>query len=102
MDDLISRQAAIDAVQRHREGVLGGYEYDEGIAFGYAAAHNHIIDVIKQLPSAQSDIVYCLECKYGSPNGVYGCRLERFSFMDESVVMHTNDFCSKGERRADG
>lgn len=55
MNDLIDRQAAIDAVQRHREGVLGGYEYDEGVAFVYAAAHNHIIDVIKQLPSAQPD-----------------------------------------------
>ena len=56
MDDYISRQAAIDAVQRHREGVLGGYEYDEGVAFVYAAAHNHIIDVIKQLPSAQPEV----------------------------------------------
>ena len=53
MDDLISRQAAIDAVQQHRESVLGKYEYDEGVAFVYAAAHNHIINVIKQLPSAQ-------------------------------------------------
>ena len=51
MSDLISRQAAIDAIQQHREGVLGDYEYDEGVAFVYAAAHNHIIDVIKQLPS---------------------------------------------------
>ena len=53
MDDLISRQAAIDEVQRHRENVLGGYEYDEGVAFVYAAAHNHIIEVIKCIPSAQ-------------------------------------------------
>ena len=55
MNDLISRQAAIDAIQQHREDVLGGYEYDEGVAFVYAAAHNHIIDVIKHLPSAQPD-----------------------------------------------
>ena len=52
MDDLISRRAAIDEVQRHRENVLGGYEYDEGVAFVYAAAHNHIIEVIKCIPSA--------------------------------------------------
>ena len=53
MSDLISRQAAIDAVQQHREDVLGGYKYDEGVAFVYAAAHNHIIRVIKQLPSVE-------------------------------------------------
>ena len=55
-DDLISRKAAIDAIQQHRESVLGGYEYDEGVAFVYAAAHNHIIDVIKRLPSAQPEL----------------------------------------------
>lgn len=53
MNDPISRQAAIDEVQRHRENVLGGYEYDEGVASVYAAAHNHIIEVIKCIPSAQ-------------------------------------------------
>jgi len=55
MMDLIDRQAAIDAVQQHRKGVLGSYEYDEGVAFVYAAAHNHIIEVIKRLPSAQQE-----------------------------------------------
>ena len=56
MGDYIDRQETIDAVQQHREGVLGGYEYDEGVAFVYAAAHNHIIDVIKRLPSAQPEV----------------------------------------------
>ena len=53
--DLIDRQVAVDAIQQHREDVLGGYKYDEGVAFVYAAAHNHIIDVIKHLPSAQPE-----------------------------------------------
>jgi hypothetical protein len=62
--DLIDRQVAVDAIQQHREDVLGGYEYDEGVAFVYAAAHNHIIDVIKHLPSTQPEIIYCRECKH--------------------------------------
>lgn len=70
MDDSISRQAAIEAVQQHREDVLGSYKYDEGVAFVYAAAHNHIIRVIKQLPSAERRGrwiknefgAYCSEC----------------------------------------
>ena len=53
MTDYIDRQAAIDAVQQHREAVLGSFEYDEGIAIGYAAAHNHIAEVIERLPSAE-------------------------------------------------
>lgn len=53
--DCISRQAVIDAIQQHRKGVLGSYEYDEGVAFVYAVAHNHIIDVIKKLPSVQQE-----------------------------------------------
>ena len=68
-DDLISRQAAIDEVQRHRENVLGGYEYDEGVAFVYAAAHNHIIEVIKCIPSAQQWIP-CSE-RLPDQNGKY-------------------------------
>jgi len=66
--DLIDRQVAVDAIQQHREDVLGGYEYDEGVAFVYAAAHNHIIDVIKHLPSAQpeqTDCDYCHEDRDG-------------------------------------
>lgn len=61
--DTIYRQAAIDAIQQHRENVLGSYEYDEGTAFVYAAAHNHIIDVIKRLSSAQPED--CSTCKHG-------------------------------------
>lgn len=63
MGRLLDEDIVIDAVQQHREGVLGGYEYDEGVAFVYAAAHNHIIEVVKQLPSAQPEIIHCRDCK---------------------------------------
>lgn len=53
MSNLIERQAAIDAIERHLHMVLDGTHYDEGIAFGYEAAHMHIIDLIHELPSAQ-------------------------------------------------
>lgn len=51
--DLIGRQATIDAIKQHKTGVLGSREWDEGIAYGYAAAHRHIVEIIKQLPSAE-------------------------------------------------
>ena len=52
-DDTISRQAAIDAIEQHKTAVLGSREWDEGIGFGYAAAHRHLVDIVKQLPSAE-------------------------------------------------
>lgn len=53
MDDLISRQATIDTIEQHEIAVLGNGAWDEGIAYGYAAAHRHLVDIIKQLPSAE-------------------------------------------------
>lgn len=61
-----------------------------------------IIGVIDEQPSAQPEIIRCKECKHSSPNGVYGCRLERYNFNDESVRMYGEDSCSYGERRTDG
>lgn len=51
--DLISRQATIDAIEQHKTAVLEGREWDEGIAYGYAAAHRHLVEIVKQLPSAE-------------------------------------------------
>ena len=53
MEDLINRQAAIDAIEKHLHGVLGEREYELGVAHGYQLAHRHIQYVIAQLPSAQ-------------------------------------------------
>ena len=57
---------------------------------------------IANFPEAQAEIIKCKDCKYGSPTKVYGCRLERFSYLDEDVRMYGNDFCSMAERRTDG
>lgn len=51
--DLIDRQAAIDAIEQHKTAVLKGREWDEGIAYGYTAAHRHLVDIVKYLPSAE-------------------------------------------------
>lgn len=49
----------------------------------------------------KEQLVNCKDCKYSSPNGVYGCRLERYNFNDESVRMYGEDYCSYGDRRTD-
>lgn len=52
-DDTISRQDAIDAIEQHKTAVLEGREWDEGIAYGYAAAHRHLVEIVRKLPSAE-------------------------------------------------
>ena len=54
-DDLISRQQAIMAIEQHRIAVLEGHKWDEGIEYGYAAAHRHLVDIIEQLPLAEPE-----------------------------------------------
>jgi len=94
--DLIDRQVAVDAIQQHREDVLGGYKYDEGVAFVYAAAHNHIIDVIKHLPSAQPEIIRCKDCRKNPKWEWVGCP------MTGKDTRKPDDFCSYAERKSNG
>lgn len=54
---------------------------------------------IEQVVKEQPDIIRCKNCKYSAPNGVYGCRLERFSALDESARLFAYDYCSAAERR---
>ena len=75
MDDLISRQAAIDCVNR-------------------AVTQEAARWAIKELPSAQPEmIIYCKDCKWKQ-----GAECVMFA----SVRPFPNDFCSHAERRTDG
>ena len=81
MDDLISRQAAIDICNHAVESFTG--------QFG-AGVLTAIRDDIEQLPSAETDIIRCEDCEY------YGSR--RWCELHSSVF-DDNAFCSYGERR---
>lgn len=97
---LIDADKAIMAIEQHRIAVLEGHKWDEGIEYGYAAAHRHIVDIVEQLPSAQPDIIRCKDCKW------YG-RADKRRFyrgMDclqkrIDTIMPDRDFCSRAERR---
>lgn len=73
MSDLIDRQAAIEALRR-AEALTR--------AFGY---HN-VIETIRELPSAQPEIIRCKDCLM---HGV--CRFEQGLGLD--------GYCSQAERR---
>ncbi len=86
MSDLISRQAAIDALLEEVRLVDGYYvENDEVIN------KDDAIEAIRLLPSAQPEIIRCKYCKHydGRPCGI----VDWYNTAD--------DFCSKGERRTD-
>ena len=84
MDDLISRQAAIDAVIE-----LWANKPFENPALV------EIRDCIADLPSAQPDIVYCCDCRRYHPSF---CEVwSKFG----TVITNEFDFCSRGERRTE-
>ena len=83
MSDLISRQAAIDAL----------YDWSEHSMTDAEAWHiKQVIGDIKSLPSAQPEIIRCKDCKHW--DGVDTCDVIDAPVWD-------NDFCSMVERRTD-
>lgn len=74
MSDLISREAAIDAVRDYPDDLISQ------------------LTAIEDLPSAQSEITRCKDCKHydGRPCGI----VDWYNTAD--------DFCSRAERRTDG
>lgn len=51
-------------------------------------------------PSAQPEVIRCKDCKYGSPNGQYGCKCYHYQLY-ETHEMYEHDFCSRAERRTE-
>ena len=79
MQDLISRQAAIDAIRGEIE--INGY--------------SHVVDVLEQLPSAQPELVRCKDCKF------YRQEIDMCAepYSTTHNVVHEDDFCSIAERK---
>jgi hypothetical protein len=102
MDDLISRQAAIDAVQHafDMETLLNRF------------VRKVAVDALKTMPSAQPEIIRCKDCKHWIPydwmfSEVWQSKNIADYPEDEigcdccDMAMKANDFCSRAERRTD-
>ena len=104
MDDLISRQAAIDAIENF--GILDGY-----------SDRMELIGRIEHLPSAQPDITHCKDCKHwrqqtnyqGTPLSFGFCEsdnmwLSLYGETTEISHIDTDDdfYCGYAERRTGG
>ena len=86
MDDLISRQAAIDAVNRLSLGEADAVRLSMRIA-----------DYLNRMPPAQPEIIHCKECKYYR----WESDMCDYPYATAQNVVHEDDFCSRAERRTD-
>lgn len=84
MQDLISRQAAIDAIADY----LSKTTYTSAISFLNTGAM-----ILARVPSAQPELIRCKDCKWKQ-----GSECVRFA----EVRPFPDDFCSRAERRNDG
>lgn len=84
--DLIDRQAAIEHLRNN-------------VAYMRAFGCDRAITLIREVPSAQPELIRCKECKYFETAGnlLDGlCRRHRIP-----TTMYLTGFCSMAERRTD-
>ena len=84
MNDLISRQAAIDALDEIEAEVADGYGYQ------YAKWREYFVE----MPSAQPEIIRCRNCKFASGDS-------RICMKFGHSPIGELDFCAWAERRTD-
>ena len=91
MDDLISRQAAIDAT------------WFEPSYTDPLNVLTEVRDRLKALPSAQPEIIRCKDCRFATLTYDGDCKycqyLEGEFGLTDAVYFDGNDYCSHAERR---
>ena len=115
MNDTISRQAAIDELEKDKDLlnyiISGMRQYDGAILKHFVAQRNQVcydINAIERLPSAQQcksrEIIKCGECKYYVKTGMfcsYDGRIQKNSWHVYGFLCDENWFCADGERKTD-
>ena len=98
MNDLISRQAAIDALGEKPLAWTEG-EYELGLQNQWQSD----VDALNDLPSAEPEIIRCGDCKWFQcnmrPDGYLPKGVEEFECRHWCGTCDPTDFCSYGERR---
>ena len=108
MDDLISRQAAISAID---ECYCGG-EDSCGEPWIYKENAVEAIQMIEPIPPAEPQIVRCKDCKHWIPyDWMFSEMWQSKNIADYpeddigcdccDMAMKANDFCSRAERRTE-
>lgn len=106
--DTISRQAAIDAASSLCDDCDSCYCGSCRVNY---PGEKDVIKVLKDLPSAQPEIVRCKDCiyynwdcvdaPYGMTQTICWCDLH-YDAVNDNLAVNPDDFCSRAERRTDG
>jgi len=113
MNDLISRQAAIDALMEKDKKLRNINWYDKPYAEGECRGINEALYIISNLPPAQPEIVRCCKCSYWDRDSLrhqYNdfrdwneaeCKMlaERDPYDEINRYTEADDYCSRAERR---
>ena len=91
MSDLIDRQAAIDALGEKPLVWDDLSDFDLGLA----AQWSYDVDAIKALPSAQTEIIRCRECKHMQEDKIF------HQCWCNGREVKPDHFCGYAERRTD-
>lgn len=108
MDDIISRQTAIDALEKVAElfpwRVPGNRDTYDSYNEAWQDALDRAENEIENLPSAQPDIIQCKDCKYWDsfPSCSAFSDLHICKYWMCKISTMEGDFCSRAERREDG
>ena len=97
MSDLISRQAAINAVKKNTFRLTFAEEQNcEGhVAWSANAVYSDVMEgALLELPSAQPEIIRCRNCKFASGDS-------RICMKFGHSPIGELDFCAWAERRTD-
>lgn len=97
MNDLISRQDAIEAVHRNFDTILDFKSDGRTVASCFE-------DIINALPSAQSEVIQCKDCKYWKQSKTYQGTPLPFGFCKNNYMWTETDdnfYCGYAERRTD-
>lgn len=96
MNDLISRQAAIDALNSLQKfSLMDSNEYLHGVGVRLKFA----VQKLEQLPSAQQEIIRCKDCKYNDFEE-QNSTTKWLPCID--AAWYDNWFCGCAERRNNG
>lgn len=83
MNDLISRQAAIEKLRSN-------------LAYMHAFGADRSITLIEELPSAQPKIIHCGDCRYWKNNHLCEC-LSKYGTFETEIYF----YCGFAERRTE-
>lgn len=92
--DLISRQAAIDALGEEPEVWSGKDEYAQGLNNQW----HYDVNALKTVPSERPEIIRCKDCKYHD-EGYRRISVKWLPCMD--ICPGSNWYCGSAERRTD-